>query len=131
MQGMRTGQDGAYSQWKSIRITVSLYGGFSAGGSTGPEFGGPTARHSSAFPIPRSSQTAIGDSAPRRQAAAIAPTRTAAPPSPHPVPGTASLVTGQLIQRGPPRPRPSSLPGIVITSIPRLRRKVLVVTFRS
>lgn len=46
-------------------------------------------------------------------------------------PGTASLATGQLIQRGPPRPRPSSLPGIVITSMPRLRRKVFVVTLRS
>ena len=35
---------------------------------------------------------------------------------------TASLSTGQLMQRGPPRPRPSSLPRMVMTSMPFLRR---------
>ncbi len=44
---------------------------------------------------------------------------------------TAALSTGQLIHRGAPRPRPSSLPGISITSMPCFRRCVLVVTFRS
>ena len=38
---------------------------------------------------------------------------------------------GQVMQRGPPRPRPSSLPRMVTTSMPFLRRKVLVVTLRS
>ena len=46
-------------------------------------------------------------------------------------PHTGSRSIGQLMQRGPPRPRPSSLPGMVITSMPRLRRKVLVVALRS
>ena len=35
------------------------------------------------------------------------------------------------MQRGPPRPRPSSLPSIVITSMPARRNIVLVVTLRS
>jgi hypothetical protein len=35
------------------------------------------------------------------------------------------------MQRGPPLPRPSSLPGISITSMPCLRRWVVVVELRS
>src|SRR5581483_9503846 len=38
---------------------------------------------------------------------------------------------GQLMQRGPPRPRPSSLPAIVMTSIPPRRSFVFVSTLRS
>ena len=38
---------------------------------------------------------------------------------------------GHVMQRGPPLPRPSSLLGTVMTSIPALRSIVLVVTFRS
>ena len=44
---------------------------------------------------------------------------------------TASRSRGQLMQRGPPRPRPSSLPAMVMTSIPALRSLVLVSTLRS
>jgi hypothetical protein len=36
--------------------------------------------------------------------------------------GQASRSIGQLMHRGPPRPRPSSLPGTVITSMPWSRR---------
>ncbi len=43
----------------------------------------------------------------------------------------ASRSIGQLMQRGPPRPRPSSPPGTSSTSMPWRRRKVLVVTLRS
>ena len=43
----------------------------------------------------------------------------------------ASRSSGQLMQRGPPRPRPSSLPVIVMTSMPALRSLVLVSTLRS
>ena len=39
--------------------------------------------------------------------------------------------TGQLMHRGPPRPRPSSPPGMSSTSMPCPRRNVLVVTLRS
>ena len=42
-----------------------------------------------------------------------------------------SRSSGQLMQRGPPRPRPSSLPGMVMTSMPLSRRKLLVVVLRS
>ena len=42
-----------------------------------------------------------------------------------------SRMRGQLMQRGPPRPRPSSLPEIVMTSMPALRSFVLVSTLRS
>src|SRR5699024_7873238 len=38
---------------------------------------------------------------------------------------------GHVIQRGPPRPRPSSVPGTVITSIPFSRKCALIVTLRS
>jgi hypothetical protein len=38
---------------------------------------------------------------------------------------------GQVMQRGPPRPRPSSLPATVTTSIPCLASMVLVATLRS
>ena len=38
---------------------------------------------------------------------------------------------GQVMQRGPPRPRPSSLPTMVTTSMPCLRSMVLVATLRS
>ena len=44
---------------------------------------------------------------------------------------TASRTIGQDMQRGPPRPRPSSKPAIVITSMPLCRRSVLVATLRS
>jgi hypothetical protein len=43
----------------------------------------------------------------------------------------ASRSIGQVMQRGPPRPRPSSLPAIVTTSMPCLRSMVLVGTLRS
>ena len=39
-----------------------------------------------------------------------------------PGPAQASRSMGQLMQRGPPRPRPSSPPGTVITSMPLSRR---------
>ena len=42
-----------------------------------------------------------------------------------------SLSIGQVMQRGPPRPRPSSLPAMVTTSMPCLRSMVLVATLRS
>ena len=42
-----------------------------------------------------------------------------------------SLSIGQVMQRGPPRPRPSSLPTMVTTSMPYLRSIVLVATLRS
>jgi hypothetical protein len=45
--------------------------------------------------------------------------------------GQASRSIGQLMQRGPPRPRPSSPPGTVITSMPLSCKYALVVTFRS
>ena len=38
------------------------------------------------------------------------------------VPAQAPRSIGQLIQRGPPRPRPSSPPGTTITSMPLSRR---------
>ena len=38
---------------------------------------------------------------------------------------------GQVMQRGPPRPRPNSSPAMVTTSMPCLRNMVLVATFRS
>ena len=38
---------------------------------------------------------------------------------------------GQVMQRGPPRPRPSSLPPMSMTSMPCLRSMVLVATLRS
>ena len=38
---------------------------------------------------------------------------------------------GQDMQRGPPRPRPSSEPAIVMTSMPSRRSRVLVSTLRS
>ena len=38
---------------------------------------------------------------------------------------------GQVMQRGPPRPRPSSLPPMSTTSMPCLRSMVLVATLRS
>ncbi len=38
---------------------------------------------------------------------------------------------GQVMQRGPPRPRPSSSPGMVTTSMPCLSSIVLVATLRS
>ncbi len=38
----------------------------------------------------------------------------------------ASRLIGQLMQWPPPRPRPSSEPSMVMTSIPALRSKVLV-----
>ena len=44
---------------------------------------------------------------------------------------TGSRESGQVMQWPPPRPRPSSLPGMVITSIPALRSAVLVSTLRS
>ena len=44
---------------------------------------------------------------------------------------TGSRMRGQLMQRGPPRPRPSSLPAMVMTSMPALRSFVLVSTLRS
>ena len=44
---------------------------------------------------------------------------------------TGSRWIGQLMHRGPPRPRPSSPPGTSSTSIPCRRRNVLVVTLRS
>ena len=44
---------------------------------------------------------------------------------------TGSRSVGQLIQRGPPRPRPSSAPGTSITSIPDSRRNALEVGVRS
>ena len=44
---------------------------------------------------------------------------------------TASRSIGQLMHRGPPRPRPSSDPVMVTISIPLRRRNVLVVVFRS
>ena len=43
----------------------------------------------------------------------------------------ASRSMGQDMQRGPPRPRPSSPPAIVTISMPLRRRNVLVVAFRS
>jgi hypothetical protein len=39
--------------------------------------------------------------------------------------------SGQLMQRGPPRPRPSSNPGMVTTSTPSSRSRWLVSTLRS
>ena len=42
-----------------------------------------------------------------------------------------SRMIGQLMQRGPPRPRPSSKPAMVITSTPSRRSAVLVATLRS
>src|SRR6266699_1001049 len=42
-----------------------------------------------------------------------------------------SLPTGQAMQRGPPRPLPSSLPGTRITSIPAASSLALVSTLRS
>ncbi len=44
---------------------------------------------------------------------------------------TGSRSRGQLMHRGPPRPRPSSLPRMVMTSMPCLRRWLLVVVLRS
>ena len=44
---------------------------------------------------------------------------------------TASRSIGQDMQRGPPRPRPSSPPAMVTISMPLRRRNVLVVVFRS
>ena len=44
---------------------------------------------------------------------------------------TGSRSRGQLMQRGPPRPRPSSKPGMVRTSTPSSRRRWLVSTLRS
>ena len=44
---------------------------------------------------------------------------------------SSSLSIGQDMQRGPPRPRPSSKPAIVMTSIPSRRSSVLVSTLRS
>ena len=38
---------------------------------------------------------------------------------------------GQVMQRGPPRPRPSSLPAMVTTSMPCSRSMVLVAALRS
>src|SRR5690606_1174965 len=43
----------------------------------------------------------------------------------------ASRRSGQLRQRGPPRPRPSSLPRMVMTSIPFAARWLLLVALRS
>ena len=45
--------------------------------------------------------------------------------------GSASRSIGQDMQRGPPRPRPSSDPAMVITSMSSWRRRVFVSTFRS
>ncbi len=44
---------------------------------------------------------------------------------------TGSRTIGQDMQRGPPRPRPSSEPAMVMTSMPSWRRRVLVSTLRS
>ena len=50
----------------------------------------------------------------------------------HPMPQTtASRSIGQDMQRGPPRPRPSSDPAMVTISMPCLRRNVLDVMLRS
>jgi len=46
----------------------------------------------------------------------------AADSGPRTVPDQASRSMGQLMQRGPPRPRPSSLPGTATTSTPFSRR---------
>ena len=46
-------------------------------------------------------------------------------------PHAASRTMGHVMQRGPPRPRPSSLPSMEITSMPCLRSMVLVATLRS
>src|SRR5579875_651441 len=42
-----------------------------------------------------------------------------------------SRSSGQVMQCEPPRPRPSSKPSIVMTSIPAMRRAVLVLVLRS
>ena len=42
-----------------------------------------------------------------------------------------SLSIGQVMHRGPPRPRPSSLPAMLTTSMPCLRSMVFVATLRS
>ena len=44
---------------------------------------------------------------------------------------TSSRTIGQVMQRGPPRPRPSSDPTTGITSMPFSARKLLVVVLRS
>lgn len=44
---------------------------------------------------------------------------------------TGSLMMGQVMQWPPPRPRPSSAPTMVMTSIPALRSRVLVWVLRS
>ena len=46
-------------------------------------------------------------------------------------PAQASRTNGQLMQRGPPRPRPSSDPGTSMTSIPARRSCSFVATVRS
>ena len=43
----------------------------------------------------------------------------------------ASRSSGQVMQCEPPRPRPSSKPSIVMTSMPALRSAVFVPTLRS
>ena len=48
-----------------------------------------------------------------------------------PAQAAGSRSRGQLMQRGPPRPRPSSKPGMVRTSTPSSRRRWLVSTLRS
>jgi hypothetical protein len=45
--------------------------------------------------------------------------------------GTASRAIGHDMQRGPPRPEPSSDPAMGITSIPASTRRWFVSTFRS
>lgn len=46
-------------------------------------------------------------------------------------PGSGSRATGQLMQRGPPRPEPSSEPAIRTTSMPASSRRALVSSLRS
>jgi hypothetical protein len=42
-----------------------------------------------------------------------------------------SRINGQVMQCPPPRPRPSSAPTMVMTSMPGLRRAVFFVVLRS
>ena len=64
-------------------------------------------------------------------AGGLAPVGAAKPPAGSARATAGSRSIGQLMHRGPPRPRPSSPPGISSTSIPCARRWVLVVSLRS
>ena len=80
-----------------------------------------------------SSRTRRGPPQPSLKSSSTRPPRTPseASRSGRPQPASGARLTGQLMQRGPPRPEPSSEPAIRTTSMPASSRRLLVSSLRS